>query len=292
MNAMQSVVLCASVASMVLVCCGVRNDQARSARVSEKETAQSEVDGHQADEETRSALRRVGLPPKYMKLVERRSYESVRACFESGIRRESSLRGGIRLTYRVESDGRVSSVSSAGSDLPDEAVIGCVAGVYSALSYPRRDDQPVVVARVFELDDGFLSVPGITACSRGVVGGVPLKVDDEVDSDQSEDRTDDAPLVSRISPEAIQGIVRRNYGRFRACYKSGLQNNPRLKGCVAVRFVIDVDGSVSSVRDSDSSLPDVAVVDCVMNAYRGLQFPKPTGGIVTVAYPVFFSSGE
>jgi hypothetical protein len=98
-------------------------------------------------------------------------------------------------------------------------------------------------------------------------------------------------VSGRLPREVIQRIVRQNYGRFRLCYENGLRNNPSLQGRVAVRFVIGRDGAVSNVSNGDSDLPDAAVVKCVLQAYYGLSFPEPDGGIVTVAYPIMFSPG-
>ena len=100
------------------------------------------------------------------------------------------------------------------------------------------------------------------------------------------------PTVSgRLPPEVIQRIVRQNYGRFRLCYERGLAKNPTLEGRVAVRFVIDRSGAVSSATNGGSDMPSPEVVDCVVRAYYGLSFPQPEGGIVTVAYPIMFSPG-
>jgi len=98
-------------------------------------------------------------------------------------------------------------------------------------------------------------------------------------------------VTGRLPPEVIQRIVRQNYGRFRLCYEQGLGRNPNLQGRVQVRFVIGRDGAVSNVQKGDSDLPDSAVVGCVLNAYYGLSFPQPDGGIVTVAYPIMFQPG-
>jgi hypothetical protein len=98
------------------------------------------------------------------------------------------------------------------------------------------------------------------------------------------------PAVSgRLPPEVIQRVVRQNFGRFRACYESGLRNNPSLGGRVGVRFVIMHDGSVSSVANGGSDLPDAGVVSCVTRAFYGLSFPQPENGIVTVTYPIVFT---
>jgi hypothetical protein len=94
-----------------------------------------------------------------------------------------------------------------------------------------------------------------------------------------------------IAPELIQRTVRQNFGRFRACYETGLRGNPALAGRVAVRFVIGRDGAVSSVGSGGSDLADPGVVSCVTRAFYGLSFSPPESGIVTVVYPIMFSPG-
>jgi Ca-activated chloride channel family protein len=98
-------------------------------------------------------------------------------------------------------------------------------------------------------------------------------------------------VTGSLPPEVIQRIVRQNYGRFRLCYENGLRNNPNLQGKVSVRFVIARDGSVTNVGNAGSDLPDASVVACVMQSYRGLSFPQPEGGVVTVVYPILFEPG-
>jgi hypothetical protein len=98
-------------------------------------------------------------------------------------------------------------------------------------------------------------------------------------------------VSGRLPPEVIQRIVRQNYGRFRVCYEQGLARNPNLEGRVTIRFIIGRDGSVSNVSKGGSDLPDSGVAGCVVNAFYGLSFPQPEGGIVTVVYPIMFAPG-
>ena len=105
-------------------------------------------------------------------------------------------------------------------------------------------------------------------------------------------RPDGTSVVSgHIPAEVIQRVVRQNYGRFRACYESGLRTNPNLTGRVAARFVIGRDGAVSNVGNGGSDLPDSKVVSCVMTQFYGITFPSPEQGIVTVTYPIMFTPG-
>jgi hypothetical protein len=96
----------------------------------------------------------------------------------------------------------------------------------------------------------------------------------------------------RLPQEVIQRIVRQNFGRFRLCYENGLRTNPNLQGRVAIKFVIDRSGSVSTASDGGSDLPDQSVVSCVVRGFGNLSFPQPEGGIVTVVYPIIFSPGD
>jgi len=93
----------------------------------------------------------------------------------------------------------------------------------------------------------------------------------------------------RIPPEIIQRIIRQNFGRFKMCYERGLRGDPNLSGRVAVRFTIGRDGAVTQVANGGSDIPNGEVVGCVVNSFKGLSFPAPESGIVTVGYSISLS---
>jgi hypothetical protein len=95
-------------------------------------------------------------------------------------------------------------------------------------------------------------------------------------------------VAGRLPPEPIQLVVQMNDGRFRACYHQGLLRNPQLTGTVTTRFLIGRDGAVASSIDSGSTLPDRAVVACIVGAFQTLLFPAPEAP-VTVVYPFALS---
>ena len=130
---------------------------------------------------------------------------------------------------------------------------------------------------------------GSTSGDRGDIGGKGRPSGTHQGKPPSIRMASGTTVSGRMPQEVIQRIVRQNYGRFRMCYESGLRNNPNLSGRVNVRFAIGRDGSVSSANGSGSDLPDNSVVDCVVRAYYNLSFPAPSGGIVTVVYPINFS---
>lgn len=96
----------------------------------------------------------------------------------------------------------------------------------------------------------------------------------------------------RLAPEVIQRILRQRAPWIRRCYEQGLARNPELQGRVLVRFVIDREGSVSSVNTGGSDIPDAQFTQCVATVFKGTHFPSPEGGIVTVAYPIVFTPAK
>jgi hypothetical protein len=115
------------------------------------------------------------------------------------------------------------------------------------------------------------------------------------------------PGTGRLPPQEIQKVVRSNFQAIRACYEGGLRKDPDLAGRVAVRFVIGTDGKVISAESVDpekpaaadplrssspsGSMPDANVVSCVVDLFKKLSFPTPSGGKVVVVYPFTFSPG-
>jgi hypothetical protein len=84
----------------------------------------------------------------------------------------------------------------------------------------------------------------------------------------------------RIEPVVIQRVARASFGSFTRCYQ----------GRVSTKFVIELDGSVSQAEvGAATTLPDKAVVSCVVEVFGRLRFPRPEGGIVDVVYPLSFS---
>jgi hypothetical protein len=95
----------------------------------------------------------------------------------------------------------------------------------------------------------------------------------------------------RLSVDVVQGVVRKSFAGFRACYENGMRTNPNLAGRVTVKFVIDRSGSVATAQDGGSEMTDPTVVGCVVRGFGNLSFPQPEGGMVTVVYPIIFAQG-
>jgi hypothetical protein len=96
-----------------------------------------------------------------------------------------------------------------------------------------------------------------------------------------------ARFEGRLPPEIIQRIVRQNHGRFRQCFVN-TQRGGASDARVSVRFVIGRDGSVGNA--SATSDREDGLATCVARAFYGMSFPQPEGGVVTVTYPLVFTS--
>jgi len=155
------------------------------------------------------------------------------------------------------------------------------------LTDPRADDadaRPVPMGAVATVGRG-AGVADVDAFDRGAGKLTPIF--------QSHPPVRDpdslALLQHRVPPEAIQRIVRANFGAFRVCYRSGLARDPTLAGRVVVRFSIGGDGAVALAVDAGSTLRDDDVVSCVVRGFLNLPFPATGGQPVTVLYPLTFS---
>lgn len=112
-----------------------------------------------------------------------------------------------------------------------------------------------------------------------------------------------------LSASAIQRVVRANMNKMSACYEAALARNQNAPGGkVRVRLTIGRDGRVAAaanqltktesrttlsagVEGNEPMLTDNAVITCVVNEFRKLQFPVPDpAGIVVATYPLIFSA--
>jgi hypothetical protein len=94
-----------------------------------------------------------------------------------------------------------------------------------------------------------------------------------------------APYGS-LPKSVIQDVIADHIGEIRACYEHSLGGWPDLAGRVAVKFIIQPDGSVHPAAVASTTLRHKPTECCITNTMRSWQFPPPNGGgIVVVTYP-------
>jgi hypothetical protein len=93
-------------------------------------------------------------------------------------------------------------------------------------------------------------------------------------------------VSGRLAPGVIEAGIAAREGLVRLCYVEGLRRNPLLEGRLTARFVIGADGVLSLAFNGGASLSDARTVQCLLDTFRGLTFPRPEAGTVTVVYPI------
>lgn len=102
-----------------------------------------------------------------------------------------------------------------------------------------------------------------------------------------------APPLARIPPEVVRRPIRERFRCFAACYEQGLARKPDLHGRVVVDFTIEAgSGKVKSPVDRGSTLPDRAVIGCILDEMKLVRFPAPEDKDVRVVYPMSFLSEQ
>jgi TonB family protein len=101
-----------------------------------------------------------------------------------------------------------------------------------------------------------------------------------------------ANVRGSLDKEIIRRIIRRHINEVKYCYETELTKKADLSGRVSVQFTIAATGQVIASVLQSSTMGSVRVENCVVQAVRRWEFPKPMGGgIVIVSYPFNFTAG-
>lgn len=96
-----------------------------------------------------------------------------------------------------------------------------------------------------------------------------------------------APSIQGALPEVtVVRIVRQRISQLRTCYDVGLKTDKALQGNVTIGFVVTRAGKVRGAQVASKTVTNGAVAACMMHQFALLTFPKPTGGEVTISYPI------
>jgi hypothetical protein len=91
-----------------------------------------------------------------------------------------------------------------------------------------------------------------------------------------------------ITPEEVSAAMKPKREAFETCFATGLLVNPNLQGRVIVRLEIGKKGAVMAVSNQGADVPDMGVVECILEAASSIGLPaKGTAG--TVSYPLLMS---
>lgn len=128
-----------------------------------------------------------------------------------------------------------------------------------------------------------------------VVAEAPPDDNGNRDEDEEPSEDDDLEVVStrgKLDPEAVTRAIEPHAGEVEACYADKVGRRRWLGGGIELRWDVDADGTVTSVRLVTSDLGAWEVEKCILDIARQLSFGKPRGGKTHVTAPVAFSLGS
>jgi hypothetical protein len=85
------------------------------------------------------------LPPDTIRRVVRQNHSRLRLCYEKGLMTNPTLTGRVNVRFVIGSEGRVTHVAEAGSDLPDASVTRCVTRAFQDIGFPKPEGGIVTV---------------------------------------------------------------------------------------------------------------------------------------------------
>ena len=99
-----------------------------------------------------------------------------------------------------------------------------------------------------------------------------------------------ASVRGTLDKEIIRRVVRRHLNEVKYCYQQALTRRPTLEGRLVTQFTIAATGQVLAAFVQSSTLREVSVEACVVNAVKRWEFPAPDrGGLAMVSYPFTFA---
>lgn len=226
------------------------------------------------------------LDPRAVVTAFRGNESSLHACFElSG----ETARGMLRMSWQVDSTGIASDPRVEEMKIGDPTIGECLSEQIASLKFGARESATearwTFVSRLYEPPSAEEEEKKKERERKRYHGKKPPPRPPE------KGVTIEPSSPGFMEPSSVDDVVSANFGLFAHCYRGALERRPGLAGVVRLRFIIGPKGTVMSVRDAGSELPDGKLVDCVAEGFYALSFPKAPGDEVRVLYRLVFDSG-
>ncbi len=85
------------------------------------------------------------LPAEVIQRIVRQNFGRFRLCYENGLRTNPNLAGRVSVKFVIDRSGSVAKAEDGGSEIPDPAVVSCVARGFGNLSFPQPEGGVVTV---------------------------------------------------------------------------------------------------------------------------------------------------
>jgi hypothetical protein len=92
---------------------------------------------------------------------------------------------------------------------------------------------------------------------------------------------DATPVDDSRTTESVNKIFKDNRKSFKKCYEEVRKDKPELKGNVVLKVVLDAEGKVKKayVEESESSIHEQKIDDCMIKLAKSLSYPKSSKGL-------------
>jgi hypothetical protein len=93
-------------------------------------------------------------------------------------------------------------------------------------------------------------------------------------------------IIGTMKPEDLAKALIQVTPAMNECYKKGLEKKADLEGKLAIKMKIDPAGKVTGIAPAEEAVPDKDTTACLVQAMRGMEFPKNPGPLVSVFIPL------
>jgi len=104
---------------------------------------------------------------------------------------------------------------------------------------------------------------------------------------QASNQCDAKKCVGTSSAE-LETMLAFRVKQAHRCYDQALAQDATLKGKISVQVRVGAQGGVCSAAVASNEMGSPAVANCVVNYFRGANFPPPKGGCADINIPINF----
>ncbi len=99
------------------------------------------------------------------------------------------------------------------------------------------------------------------------------------------------PQSGFVDPKSVAAVVRAHANEANACYERATMEHPDLHGRLTIHAVVDPSGRVVSASPTSGINEGARLQNCLVGAFKGWVFPRPTGGVNgNITYSFVFES--
>jgi hypothetical protein len=195
-----------------------------------------------------------------------RGYWPFRLCFEAGQRQKKSDGGETRVAFTIGAHGRVRAARLLDSHLGNPSSAACLVREVLKLEFsppPPRALAMVALIKIWPGDAELPSTPEPSTASLEPSGA--------------------------FDPLAMRARVVEKQAALEACFSEARLTDPKLWGRMALAVILEMDGSVHRVSETESHFPSPVATRCAQVLLSSVLFPSVNGKPFSFVVPLRLS---